>query len=62
MKLELPPPEIRGIAVCIHPAKPDSCPTCGGSLEGCDAEFGVSINVGAWRCNNGHRVHAFVKD
>ncbi len=61
MKLELPLGEIRGVAVCIYPVKPDSCPTCGGSLEDCDAEVGVSINVGAWKCKTGHRVHAFLE-
>lgn len=62
MKLELPPPEIRGVAVCIHPACPAECPICGGSLSGCEAEKGVSVNVAAWKCKDGHRTHAFVKE
>ena len=62
MNMEIPPGEMRGIAVVIHHNKPEACPQCGSVLDPCEAEHGVSINVAAWRCAEGHRIHAFVKD
>ena len=57
--MELPPGEIKGVAVTIHPSKPESCPQCGCEIDSCPAASGLSINISAWQCKNGHRTHAF---